>query len=88
MPKFIKSSKKGFKILNINNISLLSKSNFTNLNSKHIILINGIYKDKKAEKDWQNIIKNKEITVSIDLFYFGLIFFRKEQAKEHFTIRV
>lgn len=86
--KFIESSKKEFKILIINNIHILSKLNFDNLSSKHIILINQIYKDNKTEKNWQNIIKNKDITVSIDLYYFGLIFFRKEQAKEHFIIRV
>ena len=42
---------------------------------------------KKSYQEWQNIVKNKHITASIDLYYFGLIFFRKEQAKEHFIIR-
>lgn len=36
-----------------------------------------------------NIIKNHpQVTVTIDTFFWGIIFFRKEQAKEHFTIRI
>ena len=36
-----------------------------------------------------NALKNHpKVKVSLDLFYFGVIFFRKEQAKEHFKIRV
>ena len=31
--------------------------------------------------------KSKEVTVSIDLFFIGLVFFRKEQVKENFIIR-
>jgi hypothetical protein len=85
---FTKTLDKYFKILYINNIEFLSKNHLTSLSSKHIIVINGIYQDKKSYKKWQKIIENKEITVSIDLLYFGLIFFRKEQAKEHFKIRV
>ena len=79
---------KTYKLLYISNIELINVFDFSNFNSKNIILINGIYQTKKKYKTWQKIINNKEVTVSIDLFYFGLIFFRKEQAKEHFIIRV
>ena len=34
------------------------------------------------------IKKHPKVTVTVDLFYFGIVFFRKEQAKEHFKIRV
>jgi len=37
---------------------------------------------------WETIIKHPKVTVSIDTFFWGIIFFRDEQAKEHFTIRV
>ncbi|HWY97767.1 MAG TPA: class I SAM-dependent methyltransferase [Bacteroidia bacterium] len=36
---------------------------------------------------WQEIIKEPSATVTIDLFSFGLVFFRKAQVKEHFTLR-
>ncbi|WP_304157534.1 hypothetical protein [Mesonia mobilis] len=37
---------------------------------------------------WQEIKNHPEVTVTIDTFYWGLVFFRKEQEKEHFKIRV
>ena len=85
---FKNNKKNNYKLLYINNISNFKNINFDDLDSKNIIIFDKIHQNKKTEKDWQNIIKNKEITASIDLFYFGLIFFRKEQAKEHFIIRV
>lgn len=57
-------------------------------NSNYFIVVNGIHKSEKTFSSWKNIIKYKEATVTIDLFYFGLIFFREEQEKEHFILRV
>jgi len=37
---------------------------------------------------WAIIINHPKVTVSIDTFYWGIVFFRKEQVKEHFTVRV
>jgi hypothetical protein len=37
---------------------------------------------------WNKIIKDPQVTVSIDTYFWGLIFFRKEQAKERFVVRV
>ncbi|MBU3011921.1 hypothetical protein KO506_10945 [Polaribacter vadi] len=79
---------RNYKILYINNLRLFKNIDFTNLTSKHIILVDGIYQTKKTEQEWQNIIKKNDLTVSINLFYWGLIFIRKEQAKEDFRIRV
>jgi predicted O-methyltransferase YrrM len=36
---------------------------------------------------WEEIIKDKRLTVTIDLFSVGLCFFRKGQIKEHFTLK-
>jgi hypothetical protein len=36
---------------------------------------------------WEEIKNNKQVTVTIDLFYMGIVFLRKEQVKEHFLIR-
>lgn len=36
---------------------------------------------------WKQIIRDKSITVSLDLFRLGIVFFRKEQKKEDFVIR-
>lgn len=36
---------------------------------------------------WQEIKNNNQVTVTIDLFFMGIVFFRKEQAKQHFIIK-
>ncbi|RRQ47499.1 hypothetical protein DZC72_17330 [Maribacter algicola] len=53
-----------------------------------MLLISGIYKNKQRKVAWQNIKELPEVTVTIDLFHCGLVFFRREQAKEHFKVRI
>lgn len=36
---------------------------------------------------WEKIKKHPRVTVSIDLFMMGLVFFRTGQEREHFTLR-
>jgi hypothetical protein len=54
---------------------------------KSFIIIKNIHQNKAVQKSWVEITQLQEATVTLDLFYFGVIFFRKEQAKEHFVIR-
>ena len=37
---------------------------------------------------WEAIKSHPKVTVTIDTFQWGLVFFRKEQEKEHFVIRI
>ena len=79
-----------YDIIYIENISEDVK---TILNEKHIhnntmILLDNIHQNKNTTTLWKNLKQRKEITVTIDLFYCGVVFFRKEQAKEHFKIRI
>lgn len=53
-----------------------------------MLLINSIHKNKKTEGNWENIKKWEHVTVTLDFFYCGAVFFRKEQAEEHFKIRI
>ena len=62
------------------------------LGLKHIhndsfLIIENIHKTKKMENAWSKIITHNKVSVSIDLFQIGIIFFRKEQVKENFIIR-
>ncbi|NNM95732.1 MAG: SAM-dependent methyltransferase, partial [Bacteroidia bacterium] len=36
---------------------------------------------------WMKIIKDDRTTVTIDLFNFGMVFFRRQQAKQHFVVK-
>lgn len=51
-------------------------------------IFDDIYWSSEMKEAWSEIKKHPRITVSVDVFHFGIVFFRKEQAKEHFKIRV
>ncbi len=54
--------------------------------NESVFIFDDIYWSKGMTKAWQAICKHPKVTVSIDLFDFGLVFFRKEQGKQHFTL--
>lgn len=53
-----------------------------------VFIFDDIYWSKDMTEAWESIKKHPKVTVSIDTFYWGFVFFRKEQVKEHFTVRV
>lgn len=53
-----------------------------------IFIFDDINWSSEMKQAWLTIIKHPKVTISIDTFFWGIIFFRKEQEKEHFTIRV
>lgn len=53
-----------------------------------ILYIPEIYRTEDRHAFWKRIREMEKVTVSVDMFYGGLIFFRREQAKEHFKIRI
>ena len=46
------------------------------------------HNSKATEIQWKSVVANSNFNVTIDTYLFGLAFIRKEQVKEHFTIRV
>ncbi|MDT0686872.1 O-methyltransferase [Autumnicola psychrophila] len=53
-----------------------------------VFIFDDIHWSPEMEEAWEEIKDHPQVTVSIDTFYWGLIFFRKEQAKQHFNIRL
>lgn len=58
------------------------------LHNDSMVLVNGIHQDKRKWDDWEILIQLPQITVSIDMYHCGAIFVRREQVKEHFTVRI
>lgn len=46
-----------------------------------------IHWSPEMEETWEIIKSHPKVTVTIDTFQWGLVFFRREQPKEHFVIR-
>ncbi|GHA28487.1 O-methyltransferase [Salinimicrobium marinum] len=53
-----------------------------------VMIFDDIHWSKDMEAAWEEIKLHPEVSVTVDTFQWGLIFFRKEQAKEHFVVRV
>ena len=53
-----------------------------------VFIFDDIHWSKGMEEAWNYIKDHNKVTVSIDTFQWGMVFFRKEQPKEHFVIRV
>ena len=54
---------------------------------QNLFVLTNIHKTPEIEKAWETIKKDPNVTVTIDTYHLGLIFFRKGQAKQHFIIR-
>lgn len=52
-----------------------------------LLVFDDIHWSKEMEEAWKIIQSHPRVQVTIDVFEFGLVFFRKQQAKEHFVLR-
>ncbi|CAM3521758.1 O-methyltransferase [Aequorivita lipolytica] len=59
-----------------------------NIHNDSLIIFDDIYWSKDMTAAWHKIIENETVTLSIDTFQWGMVFFRKEQPKQHFLIRI
>jgi len=52
-----------------------------------LLIFNDIYRNKGMKEAWEEIKAHSQVTVTIDLFWIGLVYFKKGQVKEHFKIK-
>lgn len=52
-----------------------------------VFVFDDIHWSKGMEEAWEIICKHPRVTVSIDLFQLGVVFFRRECQKQHFIVR-
>jgi len=54
---------------------------------KSIVIIGDIHWSPEMKEAWEDIISKPRVITTLDLFFFGIIFFRKELSKQHFILR-
>jgi predicted O-methyltransferase YrrM len=60
----------------------------TKTNNNSILVFDDIHWSAEMELAWETIKKDAAVTCSIDLFFIGIVFFRKEfKEKQNFVIR-
>jgi len=66
----------------------LSDHHIKNVHNDSLFIFDDIYWSNDMREAWKAIKQHPKVTVTIDTFFWGFVFFRKEQAKENFTIRL
>lgn len=51
-----------------------------------IFVFDDIYWSSEMKKAWEKIKEHSAVSVTIDLYSMGIVFFKKDQAKEDFTV--
>lgn len=57
------------------------------ITNESVWIFDDIHWSTDMEEAWEEIKKNPQVTVTIDTFQWGFVFFRKEQVKENFIVR-
>ncbi|MEH6408805.1 MAG: class I SAM-dependent methyltransferase, partial [Leeuwenhoekiella sp.] len=56
--------------------------------NESVWIFDDIYWSSEMTEAWEVIKNHPKITVTVDCFWLGFVFFRQEQKKEHFKIRL
>ncbi len=57
------------------------------ITNESVWIFDDIHWSEEMEEAWEIIKKHPKVTVTIDTFQWGFVFFRKEQVKENFVVR-
>ncbi|PIF63462.1 O-methyltransferase [Flavobacterium sp. 11] len=57
------------------------------ITNETVWIFDDIHWSPEMEEAWKIIKNHPKVTVTLDTFQWGLVFFRREQPKEHFVIR-
>ncbi|GGC24426.1 hypothetical protein GCM10011386_15480 [Parapedobacter defluvii] len=77
-------------IVNGNDVDRLTsqlRQLWSQLHTGSVLVLIGIYRGKQMRKFWRTLQKRPDVTVTVDLFHLGMVFFHEGQAKEDFRIR-
>ncbi len=57
------------------------------ISERSAVIIPHIHASKNSLDRWKSLIKNDSVRVSLDLFFIGILLFRKESTKQNFLLR-
>jgi predicted O-methyltransferase YrrM len=52
-----------------------------------VVILDDLRWSKGMEKAWEEIKASKKVSVTLDIFQFGIVFFKKELSKQNFIIK-
>lgn len=57
------------------------------MHNETIFILDDIYWSKGMQEAWQRICRDNDVKLSLDLYFWGIIFFKPELSKQDFKIR-
>ena len=92
-PKIIKEAKQLDLVYIDGNHTKEATLNYFNLclskiTENSLLIFDDIYWSKEMKEAWAEIKENPQVSLTVDLFWLGLVYFRKGQAKEHFKLKI
>lgn len=57
------------------------------ISQKSVFIFDDIHWSKGMEQAWETIKSNPKVTLSIDMFFLGIVFFDKNLSKENFIVK-
>ena len=58
------------------------------VDEESVFVFTNMNRSSETKEAWFEIKNNNKVTVTLDLFYLSLVFFRKTQMKQHFVIKL
>lgn len=59
----------------------------TRRNDQSVFVFDDIHWSAEMDRAWQTIKAHPDVMLTVDLFFMGLVLFRKSQPKQHFSLR-
>ncbi len=59
----------------------------TKAHNDSLFILDDIHWSRGMEEAWEEVKRHPRVSVTVDLFAMGLVFFRSEQAPQHFRLR-
>jgi predicted O-methyltransferase YrrM len=60
----------------------------TKVSEQSIFIFDDIHWSSEMDEAWEIIKQHEQVSLTVDLFQFGIVFFRKGIAKQHFTLKM
>jgi len=57
------------------------------LHPQSLVILDDIHYSPGMEKAWKEICSDEKVSASVELFHFGLLFYREGMVKQHFRVR-
>jgi predicted O-methyltransferase YrrM len=57
------------------------------IRNETVFYFDDIHWSRGMEEAWKEIKSNQKVTITVDLFFSGIVFFRKELSKQNYTVR-